>query len=185
MSWRPRRSLVEADPMRLQQVIWNLLQNAVKFTPAGGTITIRSSCPISLDGNERITLEVSDTGVGIAPDLLGRIFDPFEQGDPEQSFRTRGLGLGLAISRSLAEAHGGRLIAWSEGPGRGATFSLELPLAAPTSLTTREVPTAPDMPTVPVPARPPTPTPPMPTPQPPPCGSCWSRTIATLCVVCQ
>jgi PAS domain S-box-containing protein len=111
-----------ADPSRLTQVLWNLLNNAVKFTPVDGTVTVRSwSEP------DRLVLQVSDTGVGIDPDLLPHIFEAFEQGRIRSPRRTGGLGLGLAIGRAIAEMHGGTLTAASEGRGRGATFTLSLP----------------------------------------------------------
>jgi PAS domain S-box-containing protein len=121
---------VEADPARLQQVFWNLIKNAVKFTPAGGTVSIRTRNE-GQDEDEtrgrRLVVEVIDTGIGIAPGALPRIFDAFEQGDASAwSRRSGGLGLGLAISRSVAEAHGGRLHAHSPGPGEGSTFTLEM-----------------------------------------------------------
>lgn len=117
---------VRADPIRLYQVLWNLLHNAVKFTPAGGTITVRST-----NGRPgRLVVELADTGIGIEPHLLPRIFDPFEQGGGEVNRRSGGLGLGLAICKGLVDAHGGALAVRSDGPGKGATFTLELPLAA-------------------------------------------------------
>lgn len=117
---------VWADPLRLHQVFWNLLHNAVKFTPAEGRITIRSKNA----GSRRLVVEVADTGIGIETDVLPFIFHPFEQGDRELTRTFGGLGLGLAVSKSLIEAHGGTLTARSEGRGRGAVFTLELPLAA-------------------------------------------------------
>ncbi len=125
----------DADPARLQQIAWNLIKNAIKFTPPGGRITIRTRNVQAGDdgdgdgvpGRPRWALEVSDSGIGIEPDALPRIFVPMEQGDPRITRRFGGLGLGLAISRSLAEAHGGTLRAASEGRGLGATFTLELP----------------------------------------------------------
>ncbi len=116
------RPFVEADPARLQQVAWNLIKNAAKFTPAGGTIAVKTR-----DDGDRLVVEVSDTGVGIDAEVLPRIFGAFEQGEATVTRRFGGLGLGLAISRSLAEAHGGRLGASSPGTGLGATFTLELP----------------------------------------------------------
>jgi PAS domain S-box-containing protein len=116
------RPHVLADAARLQQVIWNLIKNAVKFTPKSGFISIRSR-----DVGDRLHIEVADTGVGIERDVLHRIFDAFEQGGSSVTQQFGGLGLGLAISRSLAEAHGGRLLADSPGKNEGATFSLELP----------------------------------------------------------
>ncbi len=117
-----------ADPARLQQVFWNLVKNAMKFSPQGGRLTIRTrNGPAPDDGPPRLIVEFQDTGIGIEPEFLPRVFDPFEQGEP--SYRTRkygGLGLGLAISRSAVEAHGGTLTAQSEGSGRGSTFVIEL-----------------------------------------------------------
>lgn len=118
---------VYADPLRLHQVFWNLFHNAVKFTPADGRIMIRSENA----GPRRLVVEVADTGIGIEPDKLPLIFHPFEQGDRNVTRNFGGLGLGLAVSKSLVEAHGGTLTAWSEGRGQGAVFTLELPLAAP------------------------------------------------------
>jgi CheY-like chemotaxis protein len=103
-------------------VLWNLLSNAVKHTPAGGSITVRS-CPEP----DHLRLQVADTGVGIDPEAMPYIFDAFEQGRARGPRRTGGLGLGLAISKAIAEMHGGTLSAASEGPGRGATFTLILP----------------------------------------------------------
>ena len=115
-----RGRFVGADPARVRQIFWNVLKNAIKFTPAGGSIRFREAEPAP----GRIAIEISDTGVGIEPSQIARIFRPFEQaGD-----RSGGLGLGLAISSALAEAHGGSLTASSEGPGRGATFRVELDL---------------------------------------------------------
>ncbi len=119
---------VEADPARLQQVVWNVLRNAAKFTPPGGAVTLRSrnrSNP-GPGGRPRLVIEVEDTGIGIEAEALSRIFEAFEQAESPRSHRS-GLGLGLAIGRSLAEAHGGNLTAVSPGPGRGSTFVLELP----------------------------------------------------------
>ncbi len=116
---------VMADPAKFQQIIWNLLKNAIKFTGENGTITISST---NLQPNI-MTIGISDTGIGIEPDLMARIFNPFEQG--ERSFQRRfgGLGLGLAISKSLAQAHGASLIARSDGRDRGATFLLAIKTA--------------------------------------------------------
>lgn len=115
---------VQADPLRLLQVFWNLFHNAVKFTPAEGRILIHSE---NADPR-RLVIEVADTGIGIEPDVLPLIFHPFEQGDRELTRTFGGLGLGLAVSKSLIEAHEGKLTAWSEGRGQGAVFTLELPL---------------------------------------------------------
>jgi CheY-like chemotaxis protein/anti-sigma regulatory factor (Ser/Thr protein kinase) len=120
------RHHAKADPARLQQVFWNLLSNAHKFTPAGGKITVRTQ---ETDG--RLLVEVIDTGIGIAPEILPRIFGAFEQGDSKTARKFGGLGLGLAISKRLVDAHGGRLSAASEGRGTGATFRVELPIVEP------------------------------------------------------
>jgi CheY-like chemotaxis protein len=119
---------VEADPARLQQIIWNLIKNATKFTPPGGSIAVRSGNrpPREPGGRPRLVIEVADDGAGIEAEALTRIFEPFEQVEVSPSHRS-GLGLGLAIGRSLADAHGGQLTAASLGPGRGSTFLLELP----------------------------------------------------------
>ena len=114
---------VLGDPSRLQQVISNVLSNAVKFTPEGGRIEIRLT---RHDGRARLT--IADTGDGIEPDLLARIFDPFEQADSSTTRKHRGLGLGLAIVRQLVELHGGTIRAESPGKGHGATFTLDLPV---------------------------------------------------------
>ena len=117
---------VLADPSRLQQVIWNVLSNAVKFTPHGGTISIR------LRRAEDARIDIRDSGAGIEPELLPHIFDRFRQGDPGASQRRGGLGLGLAIARHLVALHGGTIEAQSEGEGRGTTFTIHLPLATAT-----------------------------------------------------
>jgi PAS domain S-box-containing protein len=116
---RGKQHHVRADPGRLQQVLLNLLSNAVKFTPENGSITIRSS---DVDGKVRV--EMTDTGIGIEPDLLPLLFQAFKQGERTRQFG--GLGLGLSISKSLIDMHGGTLTAASEGVDRGATFTLEL-----------------------------------------------------------
>jgi signal transduction histidine kinase/ActR/RegA family two-component response regulator len=114
------------DPDRIQQVIWNLLSNAVKFTPAGGTtrISIRRS-------GDRDLIVISDTGIGIEPEFLPHVFDTFRQADASATRAHGGLGLGLAIVRNLAELHGGSVSAASEGRGRGATFTVDLPVRLP------------------------------------------------------
>ena len=113
---------VNADAARLQQVLWNLLKNAVKFTPTGGSVSIRTSNP-----DHRLVVEVRDTGIGIEPAHLSTIFNAFEQGEDAITRRFGGLGLGLAISRSIAEGHGGDLTATSGGRDLGSTFTLSLP----------------------------------------------------------
>ena len=116
-------TMVSGDPQRLQQIVSNLLTNAIKFTPPGGTITVR------LRRDEgRAYLTVSDTGVGMAPEFLPHAFDRFRQGGNSTESR-KGLGLGLAIVRELVTLHGGEVEALSDGVGRGATFRVTLPLA--------------------------------------------------------
>jgi PAS domain S-box-containing protein len=116
------KSVVSGDPARLQQVLWNLFKNAVKFTPQGGTISIRSS-----NEGDLLHLEVEDTGIGIDPTVLPRIFDAFEQGEQTVTRHFGGLGLGLAISKNLVDLHGGRISAKSRGRNKGATFCVDLP----------------------------------------------------------
>ncbi len=119
--------LLSADPARITQILWNLIKNAVKFTPEGGCITIRSRA-VQENGIGTVIVEVHDTGMGIEPERLGRIFEAFEQGDRRITKQFGGLGLGLAISRAIAESHQGDLSVTSEGLGHGATFTLRLPL---------------------------------------------------------
>ena len=124
VSLDPAAGRVSGDPSRLQQVIWNLFSNAVKFTPAGGRVGVQ----LERDGaSARIT--VSDTGIGIEPQIIPYIFDRFRQADGSTTREHGGLGLGLAIVRHLTELHGGTVSAESEGPGSGATFTVILPLA--------------------------------------------------------
>ncbi len=124
---------VEADPARLQQVFWNLIKNAVKFTPPHGRLTIRSRNEGSAGSDRRdsrLIVEVIDSGIGIDPEFLPLIFKAFEQGGNLSTRQFGGLGLGLAITKSLVEAHGGLLSASSEGKDRGATFRVELETVA-------------------------------------------------------
>jgi PAS domain S-box-containing protein len=118
--------LVEADTARLQQVFWNLLRNSIKFTPHGGCIGIR--CRLE---HGRAVVQVSDSGVGIEAEALPRIFDAFAQASRGITRQFGGLGLGLAICKSLVEMHGGTIEAHSEGRDRGATFTVRLPLISP------------------------------------------------------
>jgi signal transduction histidine kinase len=115
--------MVLGDAERLLQVIHNLVGNAIKFTPGGGCITVRMRA-----AEGAIVLEVEDTGIGIAPDILPHIFDEFTQGASRTPDRSRGLGLGLAIARHLIELHGGAIEAASPGEGGGTTFTVRLPL---------------------------------------------------------
>jgi signal transduction histidine kinase/HAMP domain-containing protein len=125
---------LRADPARLQQIFWNLINNAVKFTPKEGQISISTSN----DSDEQFHVEIADTGLGIEPESLPKIFDAFEQGTRTQ---LGGLGLGLAISKTLVEAHKGTIAAESAGRNKGTTFSLAFP--------TCEKPDNRDVPTVP------------------------------------
>jgi signal transduction histidine kinase len=118
---------VSADAAKFQQIMWNLLRNAIKFTGESGKITISSSN----HSPHNLTIGVSDTGIGIEPEMMERIFNPFEQGDRSFQRRFGGLGLGLAISKSLAEAHGGTLTARSDGRERGTTFFLTMKIVLP------------------------------------------------------
>jgi PAS domain S-box-containing protein len=112
----------DADPARMQQVLWNLLKNAVKFTPVGGSIVVRTENPEP--GSIRIS--VADTGMGIPAGILPHVFEPFERGTRTISPRASGLGLGLSISKTLVELHDGTIRAESAGEGRGATFTIEM-----------------------------------------------------------
>lgn len=117
--------VIQADPSRLQQIIWNLLTNAIKFTPRGGriAITLRKI-------GSHILMEVSDTGLGITADFLPFVFDRFRQADGSTTRKHGGLGLGLSIVKNLVEMHGGTISVTSPGPDRGSTFSMVFPLAA-------------------------------------------------------
>jgi PAS domain S-box-containing protein len=120
---------VNGDAVRIQQMLWNLVRNAVKFTPPGGGITVRSEN--ADDGTLRIS--ISDTGIGIPADAIEKIFRPFEQADRSVTQQFGGLGLGLAISKRLAEMHGGTITAESDGLNKGATFTLVLSTVPPPS----------------------------------------------------
>ncbi|NLT67493.1 MAG: PAS domain S-box protein [Acidobacteria bacterium] len=117
---------IEADAARLQQVFWNLLKNAIKFTPRGGYVGIRCR---QREGH--VVVEVNDSGIGIEEGSLSSIFNAFEQAEQSRNRQFGGLGLGLTISKALVEMHGGTISAHSEGPGKGATFRVELPLTEP------------------------------------------------------
>ncbi len=119
------RSAVNADPVRLQQVLWNVLKNAIKFTPDSGQIRIRTQ-----NRSDFVCIQISDTGVGMSQEELTSIFEAFAQGDharPGSGRRYGGLGLGLAITKHLITLHGGAIDASSPGPGRGSTFTITLP----------------------------------------------------------
>jgi PAS domain S-box-containing protein len=129
---------IEGDAARLQQIAVNLLSNAVKFTPEAGQVTV------SLATDSTVRLSVADTGAGIDGEFLPRVFDRFSQADTSTTRRHGGLGIGLALVRHLSELHGGKVSAASDGPGKGATFTVELPLpqaeAAPSSAPSAERP---------------------------------------------
>ena len=122
---------VAGDAARLHQVFWNLLKNAIKFTPAGGRITVRTTNP----GTGQLVLTVADTGIGIDPQTLPVIFRAFEQGKIAGSKAFRGLGIGLSISKAIVELHGGTVSAESAGPGYGAVFTINLSTVAPPPIT--------------------------------------------------
>ena len=136
------QTMVFGDAARLQQILWNLLKNAVKFTPASGRISIQTA----LREKTQIEVTIADNGVGIEAPTLARIFDAFEQGDPETTARFGGLGLGLAITKAFVELHGGTIRAASAGFSRGTQMTFRLPLfqqvhdALPATIST--VPTA-------------------------------------------
>jgi signal transduction histidine kinase len=115
---------ITADERKLKQILYNLLSNAVKFTPDRGSV----QCEARLaDGNGKIEISVTDTGIGIQPDDLKRIFNPFEQVDGSMSRRFEGTGLGLSLTKKFVELHGGRIWAESDGVGKGAAFRFTIP----------------------------------------------------------
>ena len=120
------RSIVEGDPARLQQVLWNILKNAIKFTDPGGAIVLATR----IENDDTLLITVKDSGRGIEPEVLGSIFSAFEQGSVQGLTQFGGLGLGLAIARTFVEKHGGTIDAQSAGLAHGSTFSIRLPLAA-------------------------------------------------------
>jgi CheY-like chemotaxis protein len=119
----PRGGPITGDPNRLQQVLWNLLSNGVKFTPKGGRVQV-----FLQRVNSHVEITVTDSGQGIAADFLPRLFTRFSQAETSEARRHGGLGLGLALVKSLVELHGGTVKASSPGPGQGATFIISLPL---------------------------------------------------------
>lgn len=125
----PDVATVRVDPDRIQQVVWNLLANAVKFTPDGGQVDVEMRRE-----NGTVEIRVKDTGIGIRPEFLPSVFDRFRQGDASTTRRYAGIGLGLAIAKQLVELHNGTIVAHSDGEGRGATFTVYLPLERRSSL---------------------------------------------------
>jgi hypothetical protein len=121
----PDAGPVTGDPARLQQIVWNLLMNAVKFTPEGGQVHLRLQRVTS-----RAQIVVSDTGQGIAEEMLAHVFERFRQADSSTTRTHGGLGLGLALVKHLVELHGGTVVAQSAGKGQGATFIVTLPIAS-------------------------------------------------------
>src|SRR5437016_9533084 len=113
---------VEGDPARLQQVFWNLVKNSVKFTPTNGRITIATSNTLP----DEIEIRISDTGIGIEEEKVEKIFNAFEQGQTSITRRFGGLGLGLAISKAMVDAHRGKIRVESPGKDKGATFTVQL-----------------------------------------------------------
>jgi len=120
---------VVADQRKIKQVMYNLLSNAAKFTPNGGSITVRAACENNscVPPNSNIVISVEDTGIGIDPDHQERIFGAFEQVDSSYARQQQGTGLGLALTKQIVEMHGGRVWLVST-PGEGSTFSFSLPL---------------------------------------------------------
>jgi signal transduction histidine kinase len=123
----PPARMTDGDPQRLQQVVWNLLANAVKFTRPGGAIDVE----LQDAGGNGVRIRVADDGEGIEPEFLPHVFERFRQADESVRRQHSGLGLGLAIVRHLVELHGGTVRAESPGPGLGSTFTIELPKARP------------------------------------------------------
>jgi CheY-like chemotaxis protein len=127
LSLPPGPIVVDADPARLTQVIGNLLSNAAKFTSAGGRVDVAVAAG-GADGAPRATIRIRDSGVGIAPEVLPRLFQPFVQAETSLARTRGGLGLGLALVKALVELHGGSVRAASDGDGKGAEFTIDLPV---------------------------------------------------------
>ena len=129
LDFEPNQPTILGDAVRLQQIFWNVLKNAVKFTPVGGGITVQTRTVVD---EETVAVKVIDTGMGITTGELDHIFDAFAQGEhttTNSAHRFGGLGLGLTISRRLVELHAGTIHATSGGRDQGATFTMEFPLA--------------------------------------------------------
>ncbi|MCC8391369.1 response regulator [Paraburkholderia sp. MMS20-SJTR3] len=138
---RATHHYVLADRARLQQMLWNLIRNAAKFTPDGGHIYVRTR-----DERMQVQISVEDTGIGIEPEQIGKLFNAFEQGDQKTTRQFGGLGLGLAITRALTDVHGGVVTAQSPGAHCGATFTITLPTAAAPAAAPPVVATSPAQP---------------------------------------
>jgi CheY-like chemotaxis protein len=123
---RARAYIVDGDAARLHQVLWNVVKNAIKFTLPGGRVLVRTANPVP----GKLCLIVSDTGMGIDPKMLPSIFCAFEKTASKETLRSSGLGLGLAISKTIVEMHGGNIRVESAGEGHGATFTIELASAS-------------------------------------------------------
>src|SRR5262249_22274070 len=121
----PEAGQLTGDPARLQQVVWNLVSNAIKFTPEGGHVWVGLR-----RAGSHMLIVVRDTGRGIEPELLPYVFDRFKQGDSSTSRRFGGLGLGLSLVKHLVELHGGVVTAESPGKGQGTTVTVSLPMRA-------------------------------------------------------
>jgi signal transduction histidine kinase/ActR/RegA family two-component response regulator len=137
----PAAGLVRGDSARLQQIVWNLLANAVKFTPVGGRIHLR----VGRDA-DRVQISVTDSGAGIPLEFLPSVFEPFRQADASPTRLHGGLGLGLAIARQLVDAHGGTISVASEGEGKGASFTVSLPEIARPAIDAAPAPALPPPP---------------------------------------
>jgi signal transduction histidine kinase len=125
----PPAIVTRADARRLQQVLWNLLHNALKFTPRGGCVDVRVG-----QENGHVRIVVEDNGPGIVREFLPHVFERFRQQDASTTRESPGLGLGLSIAKHLVELHGGTIRAFSDGEGAGARFVVELPVGAAESL---------------------------------------------------
>jgi signal transduction histidine kinase/ActR/RegA family two-component response regulator len=130
-TFEPEGTFISADPARLKQSFWNILTNAVKFTPSGGTISICLVCSEEPDGH-KVKVEFKDTGRGIKPEFLPHLFERFSQADPSSVRVHGGMGLGLSLVKSLVELQDGTITAESPGEGLGATFTLTFPLITQT-----------------------------------------------------
>jgi signal transduction histidine kinase/ActR/RegA family two-component response regulator len=136
----PAAGPIMGDAVRLQQVVWNLVGNAVKFTPRGGQVQIVLERP-----NSHVELSVCDNGIGIKAEFLPHVFDRFRQANSSSTRQHGGLGLGLAIAKQIVELHGGSIAVSSAGEGKGATFRIELPVTIAKSVAERHVPAPPEI----------------------------------------